>query len=220
MAFLDLNDNIIADVRRSADIVDFVNQVTPLKAAGKTFKGLCPFHREKTPSFNVDRGKGFFHCFGCGVGGDIFKFLMLTERFTFPESVEYVANRVGIQIPKKASRGKEESDRDELLEIMDDAAAAFHQALGWTPNAADTYLRQREVDPAMWRKYGFGYAPDSWDYLLTRLGRKYSTEKLEKAGLVLPKKSGSGHYDRFRHRLMIPIHSDGGNLIGFGGRTL
>src|SRR6476661_3176029 len=91
MALVDLNDQIIAQVRSAADIVDFVGQVTPLKLAGKSYKGLCPFHREKTPSFHVDRDKGLFYCFGCGTGGDVFKFLTLTERFTFPEAVEYVA---------------------------------------------------------------------------------------------------------------------------------
>ena len=94
MAFVDLNDSVIAQVRSAADIVDFVGQVTPLKLAGKSYKGLCPFHREKTPSFHVDRDKGLFYCFGCGTGGDVFKFLSLTERFTFPEAVEHVVQRL------------------------------------------------------------------------------------------------------------------------------
>src|ERR1041384_110046 len=142
MSLLDLNDNVIAQVRSAADIVDFVGQVTPRKLAGKSHKGLCPFHREKTPSFTVVRGKGLFYCFGCGTGGDIFKFLTLTERFTFPEAVEHVAARVGIELPKK-KRTSRESDRDDLYEVLDDASEAFHQALEWGPNAADDYLRKR-----------------------------------------------------------------------------
>lgn len=211
---------VIQQVRDAADIVDFVQQVTPLKLAGARYKGLCPFHREKTPSFTVDRGKGLFYCFGCGTGGDIFKFLALTERFTFPEAVEHVAARVGIELPRKRTT-KRESDKDDLLEVMDDASEAFHQALEWGDNPAQRYLRERRVSKEIITKYGFGFAPDSWDYLLRRLGEKHGEKRLELAGLITPRKEGkSGFYDRFRNRLMIPIHSDTGALVGFGGRSL
>lgn len=219
MSLLDLNDGVIAQVRSAADIVDFVGQVTPLKLAGKSYKGLCPFHREKTPSFHVDRDKGLFYCFGCGTGGDVFKFLTLTERFTFPEAVEYVAGRVGIELPRR-KRTSREADKDDLLEVVDEASLAFHQALGFPDNAAVRYLRERRVAKDIIDKYGFGYAPDSWDYIVTRLARKFGEKKLELAGLVTPRKSGSGYYDRFRNRLMIPIHSETGALVGFGGRSL
>src|SRR5258707_1957827 len=119
MSFVDLNDSVIAQVRSAADIVDFVVQVTPLKLAGKSYKGLCPFHREKSPSFHVDRDKGLFYCFGFGAGGVIFKFLSLTERFTFPEAVEHVASRVGIDLPRRR-KTQPETDKDELLESLDD----------------------------------------------------------------------------------------------------
>jgi DNA primase len=219
MAFVDLNDSIIAQVRSAADIVDFVSQVTPLKLAGKSYKGLCPFHREKTPSFHVDRDKGLFYCFGCGTGGDVFKFLALTERFTFPEAVEHVASRVGIELPRRRKTTKE-SDKDDLLEVVDEASEAFHQALGFPDNPARKYLDDRRVAEEIIKKYGFGYAPDSWDYILTRLARKHGEKALELAGLIMPRKSGSGYYDRFRNRLMIPIHSETGALVGFGGRSL
>ncbi len=219
MAFVDLSDSVIAQVRSAADIVDFVSQVTPLKLAGKSYKGLCPFHREKSPSFHVDRNKGLFYCFGCGVGGDVFKFLSLTERFTFPEAVEHVASRVGIELPKR-KKGTRDNDKDDLLEVMDDASEAFHQALGWGDNAAQKYLTDRKVSDDVIKKYGFGFAPESWDYILTRLGRKHGEKKLEQAGLVMPRKSGSGYYDRFRNRLIIPIHTETGALAGFGGRSL
>lgn len=219
MAFVDLNDTIIAQVRSAADIVDIVGQVTPLKLAGKSYKGLCPFHREKSPSFHVDRDKGLFYCFGCGTGGDVFKFLALTERFTFPEAVEHVAARVGIELPRKRKTSRE-SDKDDLLEVLDDASEAFHQALAWVPNVADDYLRKRGVEKDIITRFGFGYAPDSWDYLFTRLARKHGEKKLEATGLIMPRKQGGGFYDRFRNRLMIPIHSETGSLVGFGGRTL
>jgi DNA primase len=219
MAFVDLNDSIIAQVRSAADIVDFVQQVTPLKLAGKSYKGLCPFHREKSPSFHVDRDKGLFYCFGCGTGGDIFKFLTLTERFTFPEAVEHVAGRVGIELPKKRKNTRE-NDRDDLLGVMDDASEAFHQALGWLPNIAHDYLVKRGVPNEIVTRYGFGYAPDSWDYILRRLGQKHGEKRLEQAGLITPRKEKSGFYDRFRNRLIIPIHSETGAIVGFGGREL
>ena len=219
MAFTDLNDQVIAQVRDAADIVDFVQQVTPLKLAGTRYKGLCPFHREKTPSFTVDRSKGLFYCFGCGTGGDLFKFLTLTERFTFPEAVEHVAQRVGIELPKK-KRTTRDNEKDDLLQLMDDASEAFHRALSWTPNAAEEYLRQRGVAKEIITRYGFGFAPDSWDYLLRLLGQKHGEKRLESAGLIMPRKEKSGYYDRFRNRLMIPIHSDTGAIVGFGGRSL
>src|SRR6266852_2262803 len=219
MALVDLNDQLIAQVRQAADIVEFISQVTPLKQAGKSYKGLCPFHREKTPSFTVDRGKGLFYCFGCGTGGDVFKFLTLTERFSFPEAVEHVASRVGIELPKK-TRPARESDKDDLLEVMDEASEAFHQALGWGDNPAKRYLTERAVALEIVDKYGFGYAPDSWDYILTRLARKHGEKKLETAGLAMPRKTGNGYYDRFRNRLIIPIHNESGTVVGFGGRSL
>ena len=211
MAFVDLNDSVIAQVRSAAVLTRCCVQ--------PAFRGLCPFHREKTPSFHVDRDKGLFYCFGCGTGGDIFKFLTLTERFTFPEAVEHVASRVGIDLPRR-KRTSRETDKDDLLEVIDEASEAFHQSLGWGDNPAKKYLDERGVADDVVKKYGFGYAPDSWDYILTRLGRKHGEKKLELAGLVTPRKSGSGYYDRFRNRLMIPIHTETGALVGFGGRSL
>jgi DNA primase len=219
MAYVDLNDAVISQVRSAADIVDFVQQVTPLKLAGKSYKGLCPFHREKSPSFHVDRHKGLFYCFGCGTGGDVFKFLTLTERFTFPEAVEHVASRVGIDLPKRR-KAQRDNEKDDLYEVMDDASEAFHQALEWTPNAADEYLKERRVSKDVIKKYGFGYAPESWDYILRRLGQKHGEPRLEKVGLITARKEKSGWYDRFRNRLIIPIHSDTGAIVGFGGRSL
>jgi DNA primase len=216
---LDLSDSVVSRVRDAADIVEIVTQVTPLKVAGRSHKGLCPFHREKTPSFQVDRGKGLFYCFGCGEGGDVFKFVMLTERLSFPETVELLAGRFGIPLPRREKTRKDRA-RDELIEVVEEAAEAFHQAIRWKPNAADDYLRERGIAEEIRNRYGFGYAPESWDYLLSRLGRKYTTEQLERAGLVLRRKSGSGFYDRFRNRLIVPIHSESGTVVGFGGRSL
>src|SRR4029077_16010238 len=132
---------------------------------------------------------------------------------------EHVASRVGIDLPRRKKTTRED-DKDDLLEVVDEASEAFHQALGWGENAAKRYLDERHVPEDVIKKYGFGYAPDQWDYVITRLARKYGEKTLELAGLVMPRKSGNGYYDRFRNRLMIPIHSETGALVGFGGRSL
>jgi DNA primase len=126
---------------------------------------------------------------------------------------------VGIELPRRRKTARE-SDKDDLLEVIDEASEAFHQALGWGENPATKYLDERGVPEEIIKKYGFGYAPDSWDYILSRLARKHGEKALELAGLVMPRKSGTGYYDRFRNRLMIPIHSETGALVGFGGRSL
>src|SRR5207237_4799967 len=135
------------------------------------------------------------------------------------EAVEYIAGRVGIELPRRR-KGARDADKDDLLEVLDDASEAFHQALGWGgDNPALQYLRKRGVPQEVVQKYGFGYAPDSWDYLHTRLARKHGDDKLQKVGLVMPKKEGSGFYDRFRNRLLIPIHSETGAPVRFAPRS-
>jgi len=126
---------------------------------------------------------------------------------------------VGIELPRKRKTARD-SDKDDLLEVLDDASEAFHQRLEWKPNVADDYLRNRGVADAIVKKYGFGFAPDGWDYILRRLGEKHGEKKLESVGLITPRKEKSGFYDRFRNRLMIPIHSETGTIVGFGGRSL
>ena len=132
-------------------------------------------------SIKICRERGFFHCFGCGKGGDIFKFLMLAERFTFPEAVEYVAGRVGIELPRKR-KNREDNEKDDLLEVLDDASEAFNQALRWSPNPAEEYLANRKVPKEVIERYGFGFAPDSWDYIVRRLSQKHGEKKLEATG--------------------------------------
>jgi DNA primase len=218
MSLLDFNDAIIAQIRDATDIVDLIGAVTPLKGSGGRFTGLCPFHREKTPSFNVDRAKGFFHCFGCGAGGDAFKFLALNQRMTFPEALEYLASRSGIEVPRKNKQ--RDPGRDALIDLLDQTALAWQQALERKPNSAAEYLAQRGIPESTIERFGMGYAPDSWDFTLNRFARNFTPQQLEQAGLVLPRKQGNGHYDRFRNRLMIPIHGESGKVIGFGGRSL
>ena len=208
-------NNFTETVRNSADIVRVVSDYVSLKQAGVTFKGLCPFHSEKTPSFTVHRDKQFFHCFGCHAGGDVFSFVMLVETVPFPEAVEIVAEKCGIPIP--ASKGlddKKNDERKQLFEIHDHAAAYFQQMLSHDEAApARQVIEKRRVNEVFVKKFGLGYAPASG--LLNHLRLKDPVA----SGLFVKNDHGEV-YDRFRRRLMFPIWNERGKIIGFGGRAL
>jgi DNA primase len=209
------------EIRSRVDIVDLVSQFVPLKrTAGTNWKGLCPFHAEKTPSFNVNPSKGIFHCFGCGVGGDIFGFLMRQERLTFPEALRALARRAGIDLAD-APAGAGAGEREGLYRAME-RAAAFYAEMLWSAAGARAreYLTGRGIDVEVARRFGLGYAPESWDALLGVLSHHgFSPALLEAAGLVVPRQGG-GHYDRFRGRLIFPIRDRQGQTVAFGGRSL
>ncbi len=209
------------EVRSRVDIVDVVGQFVPLKrTAGANWKGLCPFHAEKTPSFNVNPSKGIFHCFGCGVGGDVFGFLMRQERLTFPEAVRVLARRAGVDVPDE-SPGAGGGERESLRRAMERAAAFYSETL-WSPAGvrAREYLAARGIAVEIAERFGLGYAPESWDALLGVMkSQGCSPDLLESAGLVAPRQGG-GHYDRFRGRLLFPIRDLQGQTVAFGGRSL
>lgn len=210
-------------VRERTDLLALIGQHVTLKKRGGRHVGLCPFHQEKTPSFGVDPEKGFWHCFGCGKGGDAFTFVMEMERLTFPEAVERLAERAGIhpiEMSEPMSQRKEE--RDLLFGVNTAAATAFGKALrGKAGEAARQYLAGRGITLEQAERFGLGYAPQGWDALLTYLRKcGFPPETVEKAGLALAKSSGRGHIDRFRHRLMIPIRDRQGRVVAFGGRAL
>lgn len=205
------------------DLVALIGQTVTLRKRGGRFVGLCPFHAEKTPSFGVDPQKGFWHCFGCGKGGDAFTFLMLLEHLSFPEALERLAERAGIQhIEVSPQQQVRKEERDFLYEANAAAALAFVKALtGKAGERARAYLAQRGMTPAMTERFGLGYAPAGWDALTTHLkGRGFSLDVLVKAGLALPRQSGEGVIDRFRNRVMIPIHDRRGRVVAFGGRAM
>lgn len=211
-------------VRSSTDIVNVVSGYVPLKPSGKSFKGLCPFHNEKTPSFHVNPERQIFHCFGCNEGGDAFKFLMLYDKLSFVESVEQLAGRAGLQVPRRSGPAqKQDKERSVLLRIHDEAAKFYQEQLHQTPEGARAlaYLKNRGFTDETCSDHGIGLAPDKWSSLLDHLTRKgVRAELIERAGLAVPRKSGQGHYDRFRNRVMIPIASETGRTIAFGGRIL
>lgn len=212
-------------VRETADIVDIIGSSIALKRSGASYKGLCPFHKEKTPSFHVHPGKQLFHCFGCGVGGDVIKFLMLFDRINYRIAIEQLANRLGLPIPDLISQPKEEGlekRRRAILEV-NQFALEFYQKILETSEAkgARDYLEKRGVSRELIRTFRIGFAPDRWEDLLTASKKKgYSAPLLEEAGLALPGKKSGSYYDRFRGRIIFPIFNLQGQCVGFGGRIL
>src|SRR2546429_2102384 len=202
-------------VRNSADIVRVVSDYVSLKGAGSAFKGLCPFHSEKTPSFSVHREKQIFHCFGCGAGGDVFSFVMLAEKVSFPEAVRTVAENCGVPIPAASGLDDKKFDeRQHLFEIYERAASYFHQKLSADEAApARQVLEKRQIQPQYLQRFRLGYAPAAGLSNYLRLSDPVGS------GLFV-KNDGGEVYDRFRRRLMFPIWNERGKTIGFGGRAL
>ena len=220
-----ISDEIINEVRDRAKIQDIVAEYVILKRTGANAIGLCPFHGEKSPSFNVNPGRGIFHCFGCGVGGDVFTFLMKIEGLDFPEAVRFLAKRVGVVIEERAvSPGEQRrvDERERLLRINELAVAFYHRFLREEreAEAARKYLKRREVDDTIAETYRLGFAPDRWDVLTRYLERQgVPLDQAERIGL-LRRGDGGGYYDTFRNRLLFVIADSQGRPLGFGGRVL
>jgi DNA primase len=215
-------DSFVDEVRRVADIVRVISDHVALKKMGSSWKGLCPFHQEKTPSFNVRQEPAVFHCFGCGEGGDVFKFLMLRERMSFPEAVETLARRFGVPVPEgRVEPGPDRKEREEMLALMEAAAQHFTRSFWAAPGTkAREYLLGRGFRKETLEKIRAGAARDSWDDLLGALRGKFSPALLLKAGLVLERQGKEGHYDRFRNRAVFPIVNESGKVVAFGARSL
>jgi len=217
---LDINDSVLAQLRSAADIVEVIGDHTRLKKAGRSWKGLCPFHNERTPSFTVDRDKGLYHCFGCGVGGDVIHFVRQIDRLDFPEAVEALAGRFGVSIPRRERRGPRDDRRERLLEAVSAAQRFYAERLGRPGNAAARYLEGRGVAAEIWKEFALGHAPDAWDSISKALGGAYPEDLLVEAGLLQPRAEGKGAYDRFRDRLLFVLRDERGRPVGFGGRAL
>ncbi len=215
-------DSFVDEVRRTADIVRFISDHVSLKKAGVSWKGLCPFHQEKTPSFNVRSEPPLFHCFGCGEGGDVFKFVMLRERASFPEAVEVVARRFGIAVPEnRYEMGPDRKEREEILALMEAATDHFGRCLWTAPGTrARDYLLGRGFKKETLERIRAGAAPDAWSSLFDALRRKFSEATLQTAGLVIAKPETKSYYDRFRNRAIFPILNESGKVVAFGARSL
>jgi DNA primase len=214
-------------VKQQADIVRVIGEYVRLKKSGQNFTGLCPFHAEKSPSFAVHPVKQIYHCFGCGVGGDVFKFVMEMDKVAFPEAIRVVAEKCGIAIPRpKASspeERKENQQRTLLVEMHREAQTFFVQQLGGTleGKAARAYLEDRGLDKDAIARFGIGYAPSGGDALLRFLKSKYKEPLLIESGLVSRDQSGGARmYDRFRRRITFPIANESGKIVAFGCRAL
>jgi len=219
---------IIEDVLARTDITQVVGQYVGLKRSGANFKGLCPFHNEKTPSFYVHPGKGIYKCFGCGAGGNAFQFLMGLEGWTFRESVKHLAGRLGIEIPEEseedAKKARQRQEARDLYTRIMQAARDFYERSLWDDavgERARSYLVERGVDEQTARTFGLGYAPQGWQNLLDYLAeQRINGALVERAGLALTRRESSGYYDRFRDRIMFPVIDIWGNTMAFGGRVL
>jgi len=223
-----ISEETIKSVTEASDIVDLIGSYFPLKRAGTSFRAVCPFHQEKTPSFHVNPARQSFHCFGCGAGGGVLRFVMDYEHVDFPSAVRRLAQRAGIPILEDAASaedGQKQGQRQRLLAIHAEAAAWFHKALVKSPAGAQAreYLKSRGITSEVAKSWQLGYAPDSWDALLEHLrGCRFSDGEIMLSGLASSKEDRTGDriYSRFRHRVMFPIRNDYGEVIAFSGRTL
>ena len=210
--------DFIDDLIARADIVEVVGRRVQLKKAGREFKACCPFHDEKTPSFTVSPGKGFYHCFGCGAHGTAIGFLMEFDHMSFVEAIESLAALMGVDVPRSES-DKPARRYDELFSLLDAIARHWQDCLKDSPVAVE-YVRNRGIDGSTAKRFGIGYAPDGWSNVLDKFGQSPdATQRLLATGMIIEKDNGK-HYDRFRDRIMFPIRDARGRTIGFGGRTL
>lgn len=212
-------------IKDTADIAEVIGEHVSLKRAGATLKGLCPFHSEKTPSFTVNPERRIYHCFGCGEGGDVIRFVMNYHRLSFPEAIKELARRYHINLPEKPlnQQAQEKARKREALFVANEKAALLFQDLLFSSPEAEkarTYLEKRGIPEESAREFGLGFAPDSWNFLVNSLPRKGVSQDLaQEAGLIVARDNG-GFYDRFRNRLMFPITGLTGRVLGFGGRIL
>ncbi len=211
----------IDDLLARTDIVAVIDAYVPLRKAGKNYLARCPFHEEKTPSFNVNPEKQFYHCFGCGASGNVLSFLMEHGRLDFIEAVEDLASRYGLQVPQDETAKDRGPQREPLYNILNRAATYFQQQLQQHPQAAlaQDYMRKRGLSDAVSAEFGLGFAPPGWDNLLKAFGGKANHDALKNAGMLAQNEQGRT-YDRFRARLMFPILDQRGRTIAFGGRVL
>ena len=210
----------IDDLLARADIVEVIDSLVPLRKAGKDYKALCPFHEEKTPSFTVSQDKQFYHCFGCGAGGTVIGFVMAFNGLSYPEAIEDLAGRYGLEIPREAGYQPPSRQHNELYELLEQAARYYREQLQGHKRRAADYLEQRGISGAVLEDYEIGYAPTGWKRLLNTLGKSAEARtRLLQAGLIKPG-GKEGHYDFFRDRIMFPIRDQRGRVIAFGGRAI
>ncbi len=212
----------LIEIQHASDIVNVISEYVVLKNAGKNHVGLCPFHNEKTPSFTVNSQNQFYKCFGCGEAGTVYTFLMKYNGVKFLEAVKILAERAGIELPDAGGVAKDDAN-SVLYEINSYFAKFFHDNLmnSSLAKSVQKYVSDRGISDEIVKRFGIGYSLDSWDSALIKANaNNFDTETLENAGIILKRQKGTGFYDRFRNRLMFPLHNETGSVIGFGARTL
>lgn len=219
-----LNQTVIEELKLRNNIEDVISSYVQLSRAGRNMKGLCPFHSEKTPSFTVHPGEGFFYCFGCGSGGDVITFIMKAENLSYPDALEFLAARAGITLPSyKDARESGGVERSDVLSMNREAAKYFHACLmdPKTPEGLKYLKEKRGFSTALIRHFGMGYAPGGWGLCNHLKSKGYSYEQMLAANLILKsKKKENTYYDVFHDRVMVPILDAGGNVVAFGGRLM
>jgi DNA primase len=215
------NNEIIQEIKEKSDIVSVISEYVNLKRSGRAWLGLCPFHNEKTASFNVNQEKQFFYCFGCSAGGDVFSFIMKIENLEFIDAARKLADRAGIAWPDSIKKSEADHRKNSYYKINQLAAAFYAQYLMKTEagNEARNYLTKRGFNVELWQKFNLGYAPSTW-HSLTEIIRKkgFSLQQAEELGLIAM--GEKGYYDRFRDRIIFPIADSQGRIVGFGGRVM
>lgn len=213
-----ISDDMINQIKENSDIVDIIGEYVDLKKAGSSYKGLCPFHNEKTPSFTVDKKKQLFHCFGCGAGGDVVSFIMQKEGLSYPESLKYLAHKAGINIVF-TENPEVNQKKVRLYEINKEIMMYFYKNL-LTTKAPQDYLLKRGLRSNIVNTFMLGYAKDSWDDLLSfAKSKNINEDDLFELGLIAKSKNGK-FYDKYRNRIIFPIIDTYGRIIGFGGRSI
>lgn len=214
-----MNNNIVDEIKSRCDIVDVIGRYVTLKRAGSIYKGLCPFHNEKTPSFAVYETKQFFNCYGCGAAGDVITFVMRAENIDFKTAVSKLAEQYGIDMDKFGFRN--ESKKNEIYELNRAAARFFFKNMTERANPALEYMKRRDLDPKTITKFGIGYADESWDSLVKHLENAgFSPKLMVEAGVASYNREKTRCFDKFRNRVIFPILNTRGKVIGFGGRDL
>lgn len=218
---LNRNSDFFQEIKEKNDIVSVISEYVSLKRSGRSLLGLCPFHNEKTPSFNVNQDKQFFYCFGCGTGGDVFSFIMKIENLEFIDAAKRLAERAGISWPELSKKSETDREKDGYYKINQLAAALYSQFLFKTEsgNKARQYLAKRGINAELWKKFNLGYAPLVWQNLTDIIRKKgLPLQYAEALGLIAM--GENGYYDRFRDRVIFPITDSQGKIVGFGGRVM
>ncbi|MGL5352987.1 MAG: DNA primase, partial [Clostridium sp.] len=218
---MQISEEILEKIKEQSDIVDVISETVKLKRSGRNFSGLCPFHNEKSPSFSVSQDKQIYKCFGCGEAGNVITFVMKNKNLPFIDAVKYLGEKANIVIQDESGKRNKTTEKKELMYKVNVEAARFYFANLMNTKGSKEYFLNRGIKEETIKKFGLGFAKDSWNNLIFHLRKKgFNDELLLEAGLVSTSEKTGNKYDRFRNRVMFPVFDYSGKVIGFGGRVL